>query len=158
MLISGIGFFTLLLFKDTLPLDALLFGTTPLAAIVFIGGAQNCMSKGCKYSVFDATKEMAFIPLDRDFKLKGKAAIDGVGSRFGKSGGSLLHQGLLLIFTTLSASAPYVAAILLVVIIAWIYAVRSLGVQLHELVHQRGEVIGEENEEGGVIDAAPVRT
>ncbi len=146
MLITGVGFFTLLFFKDALPPESLFLGATPLAMVVFFGGAQNCFSKGCKYSVFDTTKEMAFIPLDHDFKLKGKAAIDGVGSRFGKSGGSLLHQGLLLIFTTLSASAPYVAAILLGVIVLWIFAVRSLGVQLHTLVANRGEAIGEDRE------------
>ncbi|MDP1835271.1 MAG: Npt1/Npt2 family nucleotide transporter [Chlamydiales bacterium] len=146
ILVSGIAFFLLLFFKDFLPAGSLLFGTAPLTAIVFIGAAQNCLSKGCKYSVFDATKEMAFIPLDHNFKLKGKAAIDGVGSRFGKSGGSLLHQGLLMIFATLSGSAPYVAAILLIVIVAWIFAVRALGIQLHELVADQGERIGDEVE------------
>lgn len=153
ILVTGISFFTLLFFKDALPFESILLGTSPLAIIVFIGASQNCLSKGCKYSVFDATKEMAFIPLDHDFKLKGKAAIDGVGSRFGKSGGSLLHQGLLIIFTTLSASAPYVAAILLGVIMLWIVAVKALGLQLHALVAQRGEVIGEEHEEEEVAAA-----
>lgn len=147
ILVTGIGFFTLLFFKDLLPeSSALLLGASPLAVIVFIGGLQNAMSKGCKYSVFDATKEMAFIPLPHEHKLKGKAAIDGVGSRFGKSGGSLLHQGLLLIFTTLSASAPYVAAILLGVILLWIAATKSLGLQLHAIVAKKGEKIGEEHE------------
>lgn len=150
---SGIGFFSLLFFRDLLPLDGFLFGATPLASIVFIGAAQNCLSKGCKYSVFDATKEMAFIPLDHSFKLRGKAAIDGVGSRFGKSGGSLLHQGLLLLFATLSASAPYVAAILFLVIVAWIFAVRSLGKELHVLVAKQGERIGEEKEQETVAAA-----
>ena len=56
---------------------------------------------------------MAFIPLGHECKLKGKAAIDGVGSRFGKSGGSMIHQGLLMIFGTVSMSAPYVAVILM---------------------------------------------
>ncbi len=154
ILITGIGFFTLLFFKDLISIEgAWIFGATPLALIVFIGGAQNSLSKGCKYSVFDGTKEMAFIPLPHEYKLKGKAAIDGVGSRFGKSGGSLLHQGLLLIFTTLSASAPYVAAILLIVIVAWIIATKSLGRQLHALVAKKGEQIGEEHEAEAVAAA-----
>ena len=76
---------------------------------------------------------MAFIPLGHECKLKGKAAIDGVGSRFGKSGGSIIHQGLLMIFGTVSMSAPYVAAILLLVIVGWMYAVRSLGNNLSQL-------------------------
>lgn len=100
---------------------------------VFFGSVQNCFSKAAKYSLFDTTKEMSFIPLSSDHKLKGKAAIDGIGSRLGKSGGSIIHQGLLLIFSTLSASAPYVAAILLGVIALWMVAVRSLGRQFAAL-------------------------
>lgn len=134
MLVTSAGFFGFLIFQDNLinPVTALI-GTTPLAIAVFFGSAQNCFSKAAKYSFFDTTKEMAFIPLDHETKLKGKAAIDGVGSRLGKSGGSLIHQGLLLIFVTLSASAPYLAAVLLVVIMVWIIATRSLGKQFQEL-------------------------
>jgi AAA family ATP:ADP antiporter len=87
---------------------------------------------------------MAFIPLDHESKLKGKAAIDGVGSRLGKSGGSLIHQGLLMVFATVSSSAPYVAIILMVVIGLWIISVRSLGHQFSSLVGEKGrEEIGE---------------
>lgn len=134
MLVTCAGFFMFLFFKDHLAGVVAFMGTTPLAIAVFFGGAQNCLSKAAKYSVFDATKEMAYIPLSHESKLKGKAAIDGVGSRFGKSGGSLIHQGLLVIFATLSASAPYVAAILMAVIIFWISAAKSLGKQFSELV------------------------
>ena len=74
---------------------------------------------------------MAYIPLSHESKLKGKAAIDGVGSRLGKSGGSFIHQGLLMIFSTLSASSPYVAGFLVAVIGLWIGAVRSLGKQFN---------------------------
>ena len=90
MLITSAGFFGFMFFKDNMS-DAVvaLTGTTPLAIAVFFGSAQNCLSKAAKYSFFDTTKEMAFIPLGHESKLKGKAAIDGVGSRIGKSGGSL---------------------------------------------------------------------
>lgn len=128
------GFFSFLLFHDYWPTSILaLVGTTPLAIAVFFGAAQNCLSKASKYSVFDATKEMAFIPLGQESKLKGKAAIDGVGSRIGKSGGSILYQGLIMIFASVSASAPYVAVILGVVIVLWMMAVRVLGKQFQEL-------------------------
>ena len=91
------------------------------------------MTRACKYTLFDATKEMAFIPLSKESKLKGKTAIDGVGSRIGKSGGSVAHQGLLLIFSTVAASTPYIACIFLVVIFVWIIAIFSLGKQFDEL-------------------------
>lgn len=144
MLITCVGFFSFILFKDSLgSIFVSLTGLTPLVIAVFFGGAQNCLSKAAKYSLFDATKEMAYIPLSHESKLKGKAAIDGVGSRFGKSGGSLIHQGLLMIFSTLTASAPYVAGILLLVICYWIYAARRLGTQFNDLIaaqHLEGEM------------------
>jgi len=128
------GFFSFLLFQDQLGGIALaLTGFTPLAFSVCFGFAQNCLSKAAKFSVFDATKEMAFIPLDHELKLKGKAAIDGVGSRLGKSGGSLIHQSLLVIFGSFSGSSPYVATILISVIVLWISATRSLGRHFNEL-------------------------
>lgn len=134
LLITSIGFFSAFLFKDSFMTASIFFmGATPLTIAVFFGSAQNCLSRAAKYSFFDTTKEMAFIPLDHDDKLNGKAAIDGVGSRIGKSGGSIIHQGLLLIFATIGASAPYVAAILLGVIVVWIMATRSLGQQFNEL-------------------------
>lgn len=145
MLFTSAGFFSFMLFKNDLNEFVHIWaGTSPLAIAVFFGAAQVCMSKACKYSVFDSTKEMAFIPLGHECKLKGKAAIDGVGSRLGKSGGSLIHQGLLMIFATVGASAPYVAIILLVVICGWMVAVRSLGKKFVAIIGDQGrEEIGE---------------
>lgn len=135
MLITSMSFFSILFLQSSFDGYSLLFlGASPLAALVLAGALQNITSKTCKYSLFDATKEMAFIPLDHDYKLKGKAAIDGVGSRLGKSGGSILIQGLLLALGSLSASVFYIAAILFVTIIIWIVAVRSLGKQFNALV------------------------
>lgn len=138
VLVTSAGFFFCLFFKDHLA-DTLLIltGTTPLTVAVFFGSAQNCLSKAAKYSFFDTTKEMSFIPLGHECKLKGKAAIDGVGSRFGKSGGSLIHQGLLMFLGSLAVSAPYVAAILFVVIVFWFAACRSLGQQFNELIESK---------------------
>lgn len=134
ILLTSAGFFGFLFYQNLFGSSSmLLMGATPLVIAVFFGAAHNCLSKGMKYSVFDATKEMAFIPLSHECKLKGKAAIDGVGSRLGKSGGSLIHTGLLMIFGSLSASAPYVATILFIMIIFWIMATRSLGRQFNAL-------------------------
>lgn len=60
---------------------------------------------------------MAFVPLTPQDQLKGKPIIDGVCSRLGKSGGSVVHQALLLMFSTITASAPYVAGFLFSIII-----------------------------------------
>ncbi len=141
LLVTGVGFFSFLLFKDFgLGAIAALLGSTPLAISVFFGSLQNCLSRASKYTLFDSTKELAFIPLSQESKLKGKAAIDGVGSRLGKSGGSIIHQGLLVFFGSISLSTPYVGLILLFSIVAWMYAVRSLGKKFNQLVGEQGTV------------------
>ncbi len=128
MLSTGLFFFGFLLYKDSfLGGLALFLGTTPLLMSVFFGTLQNCMTRASKYTLFDATKELTFIPLSRESRLKGKAAIDGVGSRIGKSGGSMIHQTLLILFSTISAATPIIAGIFLVVVGVWILSVISLG-------------------------------
>jgi AAA family ATP:ADP antiporter len=136
LLITGVAFFAFVLFQGTLGGFITALGTTPLWLAVLFGAAQNILSKASKYSLFDPTKETAYIPLDPESKVKGKAAIDVVGARLGKSGGSLIQQGLLLVFGTISAITPYIAAILFVFIGLWIVAVRSLNKQFTALIAQ----------------------
>ena len=100
LFITSIGFFSFFFLKESSSDMLLPFLGTPLMMVVFFGSCQNMMSRAAKYSVFDATKEMAFVPLQPECKVKGKAAIDGVCSRLGKSGGSLAHQMLLVLFST----------------------------------------------------------
>lgn len=134
MLITGAAFLLLVLFPDSgLTWIAAAVGSTPLALSVALGGFQNCLGRASKYTIFDATKEIAFIPLSQESKQKGKAAIDGVGSRIGKSGGSVIHQSLLLMFSSVGASTPYVGAIFIGVVLIWILSVVSLGKQFDSL-------------------------
>lgn len=132
--ITGLLFFNFIF----LPNEGLswLFGfleMSPLMLIVTLGSLQNCLSRASKYTFFDATKEMAFIPLSPESKLKGKAAIDGVGSRLGKSGGSAIHQGLILMFSSVAASVPYIAGIYFFIILLWGFSVITLGKKFDEL-------------------------
>lgn len=141
-LITGSLFFSFFIIKGApLVFFASLVSSTPLALSVFFGSLQNCMTRTTKYTIFDATKEMTFIPLNKEARTNGKAAIDGVGSRMGKSGGAIIHQGLLIIFSTLSASAPYVGFIFFGVVIVWIFAVRSLGKQFNALSESKAREI-----------------
>ncbi len=138
ILATGIAFFFFFFFKDSsFAAISTWLGTTPLVLCVFFGSLQNCLARASKYTLFDATKELAFIPLSKECKLKGKAAIDGVGSRLGKSGGSVIHQTLIMFFGSVALSTPYVAILLLIAIGAWTTAVRSLGKRFNSLVsHQ----------------------
>lgn len=138
MLVTSMGFFGMMFYGDNLSsFLGVALGTTPIAIAVFFGAAQNCLTKAAKYSVFDMTKEMAFIPLSHECKLKGKAAIDGVGSRLGKSGGSIVYQILFMFCGTLADCAPYLAVLVIGIIVAWIIAVRSLGRQFDTVVEEQ---------------------
>lgn len=129
LLITGAAFFGFIIFRDSLTGVVGLIGSTPLMAAVIIGMIQNIASKSSKYSMFDPTKEMAYIPLDQESKVKGKAAIDVVGARLGKSGGSLMQQGLILALGSIAAMTPYIGVILFLIISVWMIAARSLGRQ-----------------------------
>lgn len=113
------------------------FGMAPLALVVFFGTSQNVLSRAAKYTVFDATREMAFVPLSSQEKTKGKAVIDGLCSRLGKSGGSLIYQTLFVSFSTITACAPYIAFILFSTIGVWGVSTYLLGLQFRA-VTQRG--------------------
>lgn len=147
---TSCAFFFFFFGRETLVGALALFGTSPLALVVLFGSMQNCLCRASKFTLFDSTKEMAFIPLSMEEKLKGKAAIDGVGSRLGKSGGSLIHQVLLVLFSTIAASAHIVAGILLIVIFFWVGAVLSLGKQFNALATPKVPPIPEPSTEKAV--------
>lgn len=145
LLFTSLGFFAFFFMKGNLSDFVMIAtGATPLMLVVFFGSAQNILSRAAKYSIYDATKEMAFIPLSAEWKLKGKAAIDGVCSRLGKSSGSFVHQTFLLLFSTFSASAPYVAIVLFCIIAIWISATRILGNKFNEMTGNKHGIITED--------------
>lgn len=132
-----------------------MLAVSPLTLAVFFGASQNIMCKATKYSLFDPTKEIAYIPLDEESKVKGKAAIDVVGARLGKSGGSFVQQGLLVVLGSISAMTPYIAIIMLAVIIAWIMAARSLGKQFTALSTANEELPKQKAPASSSIEAQP---
>lgn len=93
---------------------------------VVLGTIQSLLSKTSKYALFDPTTQMAYIPLDPDSKVKGKAAIDVLGSRIGKSGGSLIQQILVFGFGNIINAAPAVGVIFYSVLLAWMSAANKL--------------------------------
>lgn len=130
ILCTGLAFFSFIIYENTLGLEVAAFlGTGPLVLIVGIGMAQNVLSKATKYSLFDSTKEMSYIPLDDEMKTKGKAAVDVIGGRLGKSGGGLIQSTLFILMPayTFAEATPFLAVIFFAIVILWIFAVRALG-------------------------------
>jgi AAA family ATP:ADP antiporter len=93
--ITSLGFLLLFLNQEWITPLTGLFGLTPLMLIVSFGAFQNISAKVMKYAFFDVTKEMSYIPLDQESKVKGKAAIDVIGSRLGKSGAAWVQIVLI---------------------------------------------------------------
>jgi len=135
---TSLGFFSCLLFENTIVTDVLMnLIHIPVASLaILFGSAQTCLGRASKYTVFDETKEIVFIPLSKENKRKGKAVVDGIASRFGKSGGSIIYQVLLVMCTDLALTIPYVAIIFLIVIALWIFAVRKLGILVNQTIDQ----------------------
>ncbi len=126
LLILGFAFFNLIIFKESFDLWFARFGVNVLGLAVVFGTIQNILSKACKYALFDPTKEMAYIPLDEEAKVKGKAAIDVVGARLGKAGGSVIQQ-VLFAFGTIGFMLPYIEVIFIAVMLIWILSATNLG-------------------------------
>ena len=141
ILITGVFFFGFITFREELaPYSLALLAMTPTVLTVWLGFTQNILSKSTKYSLFDPTKEMCYIPLDQEAKVKGKAAVDVVGGRLGKSGGALIQQTLF--FTTglsLVELVPNSSIIVIGVITLWLYANKNLNRSLENL-HQEAAI------------------
>jgi len=131
---TGIGFFYFLFVKQYFPPSwGNFFGLTPLLLAVSFGSIQNVFVRSSKYTLFDDTKEMAFIPLSQESKLRGKSAIDGVGSRLGKSGSSLILQILLIFFATPIACSGVIFVLIAVIVPVWIKSIHSLNKKFVDL-------------------------
>ena len=122
MIITGGIFFTTLLYKEAYQT---LFGISPLVIGIIIGSIQFSLSKGVKYALFDPSKELAYIPLDQESKVKGKAAIDVIGSRMGKSGGGLFLQFVIL-FGAISENIGLLYITVTGIIAIWIFSIFKL--------------------------------
>lgn len=137
--ITGILFFMCVLTPNIVAPLGMMFSISPLLLGVLIGLAQNVLSKSIKYALFDPTKEMAYIPLDDESKMRGKAAIDVVANRFGKSGGGYIQIALLAVFGTLSEIVPYLAIFFVLFIIIWSVSVMKLSTKFYAACKARNE-------------------
>ncbi|MFN7038438.1 MAG: Npt1/Npt2 family nucleotide transporter [Alphaproteobacteria bacterium] len=129
MLVTGTIFFVFSLYSGKLSdFTLMIFGITPLTMAVVFGMIQNILSKSTKYSLFDSTKEMAYIPIDEELKTKGKAAVDVVGGRLGKSGGALILSTLVTLFPEggFNGNIGSIMVMFLIIMFIWIYAVSAL--------------------------------
>ena len=89
-------------------------GSSPLTIAVILGSLHFCIGRSAKYTLFDAIKEIAFIPLTQEAQMKGKLIIDGIGSRMGRGTSSLLSIVLFLLMGGPEEKGPFLWGILAV--------------------------------------------
>jgi len=124
-LIVGVSFFGILILQSHFRiLDSM--GYLGSFLIPLIGSLQNVVGKSIKFSLFDPTKEMAFIPLDIESRTKGKAAIDLLGVRMGKSVGSLFHQSVAIGLGSFEAALGLYLGFFLLILAMWIKGAQNL--------------------------------
>ncbi len=111
------------------------FGIDTLFLSVILGWISLIVIKASKYSFFEPTKEATYIPLDEKYKIRGKAAVDGVGSRLGKGMSSIILT--LFILPLGHGHIKNVRHIIFFhiigIIVLWFWSVKKLGVKFNTL-------------------------
>ncbi len=124
ILVTGSVFFIFTIFnQEIFGISGSIIGFT-----VFIGGIQNILSKGIKYSLWDSFREMLYIPLDVELKTKGKAAVDLLSSKLGKSLSSGIQSILFILMpnATYTSISPLMMTFFIFTCFAWILALFSI--------------------------------
>ena len=106
----------------------------PAMVAAFSGAVIVIASKVVKYSLFDTTKNMAYIPIDPELQRKGQPAVEIVGGRFGKAGGAFVQSMLLIVMATkdILSIAPIASIIFIAVCVVWFYAVKALSIKVKQ--------------------------
>ncbi len=132
-LLTSIGFFSSMAFEGSMLIDSLsMLLNNPTNLVLIMGSLQICLGRSCKYTLFDESKEIAFIPLTKEEQRKCKVVVDGIASRFGKSGASVIYIVLFSLFGGIANCISYVTVIIAFALCAWIYATLKMGAMIND--------------------------
>ncbi len=131
ILLVGTAFFIFVIWSDYLGMMILnIFHVSiPILSLVVMSGTvQNVLIKGVRYSIYDASREILYIDMDKEIKTKGKAATDMLGSKLGKSAGATAQMIIFTLYpmSNYNSIAPLLMVILIITCILWIQSVNSL--------------------------------
>ncbi|MGB0357068.1 MAG: Npt1/Npt2 family nucleotide transporter, partial [Cytophagales bacterium] len=105
--------------------------STVYFVVLYVGVGVVVITKSGKYVFFDSTTNGAYGPLSSEAKRTGKSAVDGVGARAGKAGGSTVMLSLQGLTGLNSLGLKWVVAVMMLIGCAiWISAVLKLDVIL----------------------------
>jgi ATP/ADP translocase len=126
MVLVTLSFFFVICFGNLFP------NTDPITIAIVLGSIHFCIGRAAKYTLFDAIKELAFIPLNQEAQMKGKLIIDGIGSRLGRGTSSFLSIGLFLTLGGPGESALFVGILALSFALISIQPSFSIGLELEK--------------------------
>lgn len=127
-LLSGMAFFSTANSEYFSGLLACFFAVNPVLIPIAMGAAQHILAKATKYTLFDATKEMSYVPLDPEVRTQGKACADVIGTKLGKSLGAAVQAAIFILVPNSNYESISISLMVLFALAcaAWIYAVLSL--------------------------------
>lgn len=130
-------FFVGLFFQDYIGGLTSFFHSNPLSVVVYTGLVTLTFIKIAKYIIFDPNKERAYIPLDEESRVRGKAAVDGLGARLGKSLGSLIVTMILVpTFGSIDQAKYVIFVVILGTLVIWLRAVNKLSMLFKQRVEE----------------------
>lgn len=103
------------------------YSSSQLEIVVFAGTLFFCLSRAAKNTLLDSSKEISFLLLPPLEKMQGKLVIDGMCSRVGRGGASLISITFAQIFGGVLASAPFTGPLVLFIGISCALSTIRLG-------------------------------
>ena len=98
-----------------------------LELLVFLGTLFFCLVRAAKYTLFDSSKELSFIPLPSIEKMQGKLIIDGMCSRLGRGSASIVSITLINLCGGVLASASLAGLIVVTISVSCVISTFKLG-------------------------------
>lgn len=135
LMITGFSFFLIFCMRDHWEPWKEMIGLDWIQVMVMLGSVQYCLCRAAKYTLFDSSKEMAFVMLPNVSKIQGKLIIDGIGARFGRGSASFVSIVLIQACGGIKAGAFLMGFIAVATAISSTWATFRLG----KLVDQRNE-------------------
>lgn len=117
----------------TLPLTALVvhyfFSASEAVVLAAVYAAYFMLSRMCKFTFFDLSKEIANVGFSPDEQIQSKSVLDGIIPKFAKTSESLFLQLLMTICLDLSQAIPFIILLSFGIHLVWIYSTKTIKLQ-----------------------------
>lgn len=100
---------------------------TWVVTVTLLGSIQYCVCRGIKYTLFDSSKEIAFVLMPEVQRMQGKLIVDGLCARLGRGSSSVLSLSLIAMSGSVLASSFLTGIIAIGFALSWITSTCRLG-------------------------------